>query len=80
MTRTFLTIAGFTIATAGAVMASTNIDADGDGVFTYDEMLAAFPELTEETYVAVDANADGVVDADELAAAQDSGLLPQTDG
>lgn len=79
MTRTFLTIAGFAIATAGAVIASTDIDADGDGVFSYDEMLAAFPDLTEETYVAVDANADGMVDPDELTAAQDSGLLPPTE-
>ncbi len=80
MTRTFLTIAGFAIATTGAVMASAEIDADGDGLFSYDEMLAAFPELTEETYVAVDANADGMVDAEELAAAQDSGLLPPNEG
>ncbi len=61
---------------ASAAMAQTMVeDTDGDGSYNMDEMKAAYPDLTEETFGEVDADADGMVSADELTAAQESGLL-----
>ena len=50
-------------------------DTDGDGVYSMDEMKAAYPDLTDEVFSEVDANEDGVIDAEELAAAEAAGLL-----
>jgi hypothetical protein len=50
-------------------------DADGNGVFSLEEIQAAVPELTAETYAAIDSNADGGVDATELAAAIEAGTI-----
>ncbi|MBK5933101.1 EF hand domain-containing protein [Rhodovulum imhoffii] len=59
---------------AGAAVAQVE-DVDGDGVYSLDEILAVYPDLTEETFAEIDTNADGVVDADEMAAAVEAGLL-----
>lgn len=61
---------------ATALSAQAEVDSDGDGLLSYNEMLAAHPEMTEETFVTIDANADGAVDADELKMANESGLIP----
>lgn len=50
-------------------------DADGSGNYSFEELLAAYPNLTPEAFTSIDANADGAVDADELAAAQSAGTL-----
>ena len=50
-------------------------DADGNGIFSLEEMQVAMPDLTAETYAAVDTNADGGVDATELAAALTAGTI-----
>ncbi|MEE9427361.1 MAG: hypothetical protein V3V25_04355 [Paracoccaceae bacterium] len=59
-----------------ALFAQTIVDADGDGLLSYAEMLTALPDLTEETFVAMDTNEDGLIDADELTAAREAGLVP----
>lgn len=69
------TIIALTVA-ASAVTAQSEIDADGDGLLSYNELLAAYPAMTEENFVAIDTNSDGAVDADEMKMATDSGLLP----
>jgi EF hand len=51
-------------------------DTDGNGTWSMDELVVAYPDLTAETFTAVDANADGAVDQAELAAALADGLLP----
>lgn len=51
-------------------------DADGNGVFSMEELVAAYPDLTEDQFKAADANADGSVDAEELAAAIQAGHIP----
>lgn len=61
---------------ATTLSAQAEMDSDGDGVLSYNEILAAHPTMTEETFVTIDANADGVVDADELKVANEAGLLP----
>lgn len=62
--------------TATAISAQSEIDTDGDGLLSYNELLAAHPEMSEENFVAIDTNADGAVDADELKVASEAGLLP----
>lgn len=61
---------------ATAAAAQTMVeDTDGDGVYSMEELMVAFPDLTEEIFTTVDTNADGAVDADELAAAEEAGVL-----
>ncbi len=69
------TIAVLATSTTAAV-AQAELDADGDGVLSYAEMIIGYPDLTEEAFVAMDTNEDGVVDADELAAGKEAGLIP----
>lgn len=54
-------------------------DADGDGLVTFEELVAAHPEVTEETFAAADTNVDGTLDEEELAAAREAGLIPMAD-
>jgi hypothetical protein len=51
-------------------------DTDGNGTWSMDELLVAYPDMTAESFTAVDANADGAVDQAELAAALADGALP----
>ncbi|WP_299370027.1 hypothetical protein [uncultured Tateyamaria sp.] len=60
--------------------AASELDTNGDGVLTIDEVQASFPEVTSDGFTAMDLNADGALDADEIAAAQEAGLMPVTDG
>jgi len=85
MTKTITALMSATLlAAAPAAFAMTEadptIDTNADGVYSLEEMQAAFPELTDETFITIDANADGLVDMEEVAAAQEAALLPVTDG
>jgi hypothetical protein len=51
-------------------------DTDGNGTWSLDELVVAYPDLTAEGFASIDANADGAVDQAELAAALADGLLP----
>lgn len=74
MQRLLLTAATVMAMTAPA-WAQADLDIDGDGVVTYEEVLVAYPDVTAEDFAAMDADGDGVLSADEIAAAQDAGLL-----
>lgn len=50
-------------------------DTDGDGVYSMEELMVAYPNLTEEVFTTIDSNGDGAVDETELAAAVDAGVL-----
>lgn len=50
-------------------------DANGDGVYSMEELVVAFPTLTEDLFGAIDGNGDGAIDAAELAAAEEAGVL-----
>ncbi|MFY0691406.1 MAG: EF-hand domain-containing protein [Paracoccaceae bacterium] len=67
-------------ATASMASETAQIDTDGDGVVSFVELSAAYPELTEDMFKAVDTNGDGVVDAEELAAGEQGGLMPAKSG
>lgn len=62
----------------GAVQAQAQTvvsDTDGNGTYSFEELQAAYPDLSEATFTSVDVNADGQVDADELQAAREAGTL-----
>ena len=64
----FAAVSGFSVVSASAeVMVA---DADGNGAYSMEELLVAFPALTEEAFKAADIDADGAVSADELVAAE----------
>ncbi|KIC10764.1 calcium-binding protein [Leisingera sp. ANG-M1] len=58
-----------------AMEAITEADADGNGTYSLEELQAAFPDLTAETFATIDANADGEADLAEVQAAAEAGLL-----
>jgi len=60
--------------------AVSELDTNGDGVLTLDEVQVRFPELGSDSFTAMDLNADGALDADEVTVAQEAGLMPATDG
>lgn len=80
MTATKIAAALFTaLAMGGAATvasAQASMDTDGDGAYSLTELQAAFPDLTEEAFIAIDTSGDGMVDEAELKVAQDGGLLP----
>lgn len=77
MTKVALAFATISALAVGAAQAQTVVtDTDGNGLFSMEELIVAFPELTPEVFTAADADADGSLSADELAAAQTAGTIP----
>ena len=62
--------------TAAGMALADDIDTDGDGLLSFDEVLAAHPDLTEDAFAAMDGNGDGQLDEDEVKTATDAGLIP----
>ncbi|PYC49445.1 hypothetical protein DI396_00420 [Litorivita pollutaquae] len=56
---------------------AAEIDANGDGVMTLDEVQAVYGDVTAESFSAADENKDGALDDDEMVAAQEAGILPK---
>ncbi len=75
-TKIFCAVAAATLIAATGAFAMDTLDANGDGLVTFDELLAAVPTATEESFVAIDTNGDGALDPDEYAAAEADGTLP----
>jgi len=76
--KTFALTAAVAALAAAPVLASNfaaEVDADGNGTLSLEELQIAYPALTEETFAQIDVNADGEADMEEVAAAQDAGLL-----
>lgn len=79
MTRTTKLIAPLAVLTVLAVPAFAQdaaIDINGDGMYSFPEVQAVMPEMTEEEFTALDASGDGLLDADEITVATEAGLLP----
>ena len=76
LTAILLAVSVGAVATGYAMGQASSLDADGDGMVTYDELAAVMPEMTQDSFVVLDINADGALDASELAAAQEAGLIP----
>ncbi|SFT83753.1 EF-hand domain-containing protein [Sedimentitalea nanhaiensis] len=75
--KTLTFLSAFGLALPGLAMAATELDTNGDGLLTLDEVQAVLPETTAESFSAMDTNADGALDADEVSVAQDAGLMPK---
>lgn len=75
MTRTIATLAATLLAGTAFAATVAELDANGDGMVTVDELQMAYPDLTAETFTALDINADGALDDAELQAAVDAGTL-----
>lgn len=76
--KTIFLSAVITASLAAASWAATNVDANGDGILTLEEVNTAFPDIEAGEFSAMDVNGDGVLDNSEVAAAQEAGLLPKT--
>lgn len=76
ITYTFAAFTSFGALFLATQAAQAEMDANGDGVFSYEEMLTVYPELSEDVYTSIDVNTDGAIDAAELAAATEAGVLP----
>ena len=65
-----LVVAGFaSVAAQAAEMDFATVDADGDGVVTFEEATAAGWEWSEEQFDEADADGDGALNSEEFAAA-----------
>lgn len=72
----FLALTITAVAFATAVWAQSVVeDADGDGMYSMEELLTVFPDITDELFVMMDLNEDGGIDPEELAAAEAAGLV-----
>ena len=62
-------------------LAAVEVDANGDGLITIEEMQAVYADTTAETFSEMDTNGDGALDDEEMQAAVESGLIkPMSDG
>jgi hypothetical protein len=59
-----------------AVAIDAAVDTNADGFYSFPELQAAMPDVTEDTFTAIDTSGDGLIDAGELAAATAAGLMP----
>lgn len=77
--KTIAQIATAIVMTAAAPATAQNlaveVDADGNGTLSFEELRLAYPALTEEVFAQVDLDASGEADLEEVIAAQEAGLL-----
>jgi EF hand len=76
MSKTTFALA-FALSLAGlAANAQTVVsDTDGNGVYSIEELTAAYPDMTADLFGQIDVDGSGAVDADELQAARENGLI-----
>ncbi|WP_237684725.1 EF-hand domain-containing protein [Szabonella alba] len=81
MKRMIPTLAFATALLAGPALAQTAApeipDVDGNGLWSMEELQAAYPSLTDESFGQIDTSGDGQVDMAEYEAAVTAGLLGQ---
>ncbi|WP_120502364.1 EF-hand domain-containing protein [Roseovarius sp. EL26] len=77
MKKVLITTTAIFALSGPALAALSDVDTDGDGVVSFNELLAVYPTLTEEGFSAIDTNDDGVIDDAEMTAAQEAGIIPQ---
>ena len=80
MTMKSLLATSFALTATLAVAQMAEIDVNGDGMYSFPEVQAAMPEMTEDTFIVLDVSGDGLLDAEEIAAGVEAGLLPPADG
>lgn len=76
MKKLVLVLGSIAAFAAGAANAQTVVtDTDGNGVYSMEELKAAYPDITAEDFSTVDVDGNGSIDADELQAAREQGTL-----
>jgi len=79
MTRIMKLLAPLAVIGAFAVPVAAQdaaIDVNGDGMYSFPEIQAVMPEMSEDEFTVLDSTGDGLLDADEIAIGTESGLLP----
>ena len=82
MNRLALTMAALVTAISPALAMSNSaveVDTNGDGVLSLEEVQAVWPSVTTEDFETMDANADGSLDDTEIKTAEEAGMM-STDG
>ncbi len=70
-----------TLASALVFMAGlAHADTTDATSWTKEEFMAAYPEITVETFEMIDLNDDGIIDPDEYLLAIDAGLIAPLEG
>lgn len=64
------------VLTASSALAQmSDVDTDEDGMASYDEVIAVYPDVTEDQFAEMDTNGDGSLDEAEMTAAIEAGSL-----
>ena len=82
MNRFALTMAALVTAISPALAMSNSaveVDTNGDGVLSLEEVQAVWPSVTTEDFEKMDANADGSLDDTAIKTAEEAGMM-STDG
>ena len=82
MNRFALTMAALVTAISPALAMSNSaveVDTNGDGVLSLEEVQAVWLSVTTEDFETMDANADGSLDDTEIKTAEEAGMM-STDG
>ena len=80
MRNVLIAAAAFATALPALAMGqAATADTNGDGMLSVEEVLAAYPEVSTDTFMEADTDGDGLLSAEELAAAQEAGLMPAAD-
>jgi hypothetical protein len=74
--KTIMTMTTAAILLTAPAWAQSAMDTDGDGLVTLVELQTAYPDITEDTFVAMDTDADGALSDAEITAATEAGMLP----
>jgi hypothetical protein len=76
MKNAFVTFGTIVALSAGLAHAQVAVeDTDGNGSYSMEELMVAYPDLTADVFAEVDADSDGAVTVEELTAAQDAQIL-----
>ena len=79
-THLILPVALLALATSPLAAQDAEIDVNGDGMYSFPELQAVMPDMSEDEFTVLDANGDGLLDAEEIATGTEAGLLPAMDG
>lgn len=71
-------LASILATTAGAMTA--DVDTDGDGFASMEELQVIYPDLTEELFQEIDTDGDGLINDEEMLIAVDAELIADPEG